>query len=138
MPLQTARLSTAVKTIVAGLLITAGLATGLGLGSGQAHAKIDDGRYKYQLVMYGVIPYPESNARVIGNRLFQDIYGVGPWNATNSHITHTRNGGIVSIAGDSVAHWYSRIELRKTPHGYKGVLFAGGVPTGDVYLRKVR
>ncbi|WP_239582614.1 hypothetical protein [Gordonia rubripertincta] len=108
------------------------------VGAGPLARDDDDGRYKFQLVMYGVIPYPESNARVIGNRLFQDIYGVGPWNATSSHITQTRNGGIVAIAGDPVAHWYSRIELRKTPHGYKGVQYSGGVPTGDVYLRKVR
>ncbi len=40
--------------------------------------------------MYGVVPTPESNARVIGNTYQQDYYGVGPANVYQYSIRPTK------------------------------------------------
>ena len=110
---------------------------GLGLGAGHAEAKIEPGPYVSQPVLYGFIPYPESNVHVRGNKLTQDIYGIGQTNQSTSYIVPTKQGGNVSAYGTNPeAQWFSRVEFRKTRNGYAGTSYVlGGIPTGEYYLK---
>lgn len=112
---------------------------GLGLGAGHAEAKIEPGHYVLQDVGYGFIPYPESNARVRGNTITQDYYGLGPDTQFPSYVVPTRNGGNVSAYGTSrEAQWLQRVEYRKTRGGYAGTSYIyGGIPIGTTYLKDV-
>ena len=111
---------------------------GLGLGAGHAEAKIEPGSYVVQRVDFGFLPTPESNAKVVGNVLYQDISGVGPKNAFTQWIVPTKNGGNASPYGVAPAgQWVTRTEFVKTRNGYTGTEYTyGGIPTGTVYLKK--
>ena len=111
---------------------------GLGLGAGHAEAKIEPGSYVVQTVSFGVLPGPESNAKVVGNTMYWDFNGVGPRNAYTFGIVPTKHGGNASPLGTSpAAQWFERIEFHKTRNGYTGVMYTyGGVATANVYLKK--
>lgn len=127
------------KLIVTALLAVSVAAGGLGIGAGTASAQIEPGRYKQQVLLYGVIPYPEQNVRVVGNTLYADFYGgVGPKNLYVQHIRQTKRGGVVSFTGNPAEEWYSRVEYSKSKHGYYGTIYRlGGIPLGNYTLRKV-
>ncbi|GAB06876.1 hypothetical protein GII30_22835 [Gordonia amarae] len=129
-----------VRKWIAGALVGAAAMSGVAVGAGSAEAKIDQGRYKMQQFVYGVIPTPVANARVIGSTLFYDYWGVGPWNLYSQKIKPTRSGGMASfLTTHPASQWYSRIEFRKTRYGYKGTMYStGSVAMGDMILRKVR
>ncbi|GAB34791.1 hypothetical protein [Gordonia otitidis] len=126
------------KKIIAGVLVGGASLMGLGLGAGHAEAKIEPGHYVMQTIVYGAVPSPESNVKVVGNKLFADYYGVGPQNTYTYGIASTKNGGIISYGDTNPAsQWFTRTEFRKTRNGYVGRQFAyGGIPTGTVYLKK--
>ncbi|MFW0797053.1 hypothetical protein AAFP30_24825 [Gordonia sp. CPCC 205515] len=127
------------KTIIAGALVGGAAVMGISLGAGHAEAKIEPGKYKEQTFVYGFIPLPESNVRVIGNTKYQDYYGVGPWNLSHGTIIPRTYGGTTAVYGDNpISLWYDRVDYRKTPHGYKGTGYGFGVPTIDYNLKKVR
>lgn len=111
---------------------------GLGLGAGHAEAKIDSGQYVEQTIIYGAIPSPESNTRVVGNSMFRDYYGVGSPTTFKYSILPTKSGGNASKYGTNpAAQWFDRIEYHKTKNGYVGTIYAyGGIPSGVSYLKK--
>ena len=125
---------------MAGALVGAAAMSGIAVGGGSAEAKIEQGRYRMHTLAYGVIPSPESNARMVGSTLFWDYWGVGPWNLYSYKIKPTRSGGTASyFTTDPASQWFSRIELKKTRYGYRGDVYNyGGIPAGDMILRKVR
>lgn len=127
------------KKLIVGGLIAGAAAVGISAGAaGSAEAKIEPGHYKHQMLMYGFIPTPESNATVVGNRIYQDYYGIGPWNLTNTPIRQTKNGGVTSFGnGGPIEEWFGRNEYRKTRNGYYGTTYSWGVPFGNSMLKKV-
>jgi hypothetical protein len=106
------------------------------VGAGDSDAKIKPGQYKQQNLIYGVIPMPESNARVIGNGLYTDYYGIGPWNLQRQQIQPTKHGGVAALTADPVMQWFGRTEFRRTENGYVGTTYSWGVPVGDVLLKE--
>ncbi|MBA5846288.1 hypothetical protein [Gordonia amicalis] len=127
--------SNLVKRLIAGALIAGAATFGLVAGAGDSDAKIKEGRYKHQLLMYGVVPTPESNARVIGNTYQQDYYGVGPANVYQYSIRPTKNGGVASYSSHPAVEWYYRTEYRRTKNGYVGTTYNFGVPIGNMLLK---
>lgn len=125
---------------VAGVVVGAVVFGGIAVGAGPAAAKIESGFYKLSTVVTGGPSFTPtsavpSNARVIGDRLYYDESGVGPWNANQYVITPTRTGGVVTPGG--LGDLIYRAELRKTRTGYKGPLYLLGFPYGKLVLRKV-
>jgi hypothetical protein len=139
---------TAMKKLLAVFLITASVLLGAGTAAGQfgvgaADAKpkastIVPGRYTAQFFIYGAVPTPLSNARIVGQTLYQDYYGIGPRNTYTLPLTPTKRGMIASYGRDRLTQWFYRVEFRKTGYGYKGVVYNwGGIAMGDWVLRKV-
>lgn len=126
---------TLVKRLIAGALIAGAATFGLVAGAGDSEAKIKSGNYKQQMLMYGFIPSPESNARIVGNTYQQDWYGLGPQNLTQYPIRQTKNGGVVSLAPHPIVEWYWRVDYRRTENGYVGTQYSMGVPLADVLLK---
>ncbi|MEE4023886.1 hypothetical protein V1Y59_12435 [Gordonia sp. PKS22-38] len=126
------------KRIIAGALIGGAAVMGISLGAGNAEAKIEPGQYKSQRFTFGFIPTPESNVRVVGNRMYQDYYGLGPWNYSSGPIFPTRDGGVVATSSDPTMQWISSTKYTKTDYGYKGVYSEFGIPLIDTTLKKVR
>lgn len=124
------------KRILFGSFIAAAAIAGIGLGSGSAEAKIEPGDYKSQQLLYGVVPAPESNYRVIGNRAYSDLFGLGPWNLYSYKIKPTKNGGV--MYRDFPGGWLNRQDFKKTHNGYSGPNFVYGVPSGTAGLKRVR
>lgn len=125
------------KRLIAGALIAGAAVFGLAVGAGESAAEIKPGQYKHQQLIYGVIPTPESNARVIGNGIYTDYYGIGPWNLIRQQIQPTKNGGVVSQTADPIVQWVGRVEYRRTKNGYVGTTYVyGGIPIGDVLLKE--
>ncbi len=125
---------------VAGVIVGAAAIGGAVAGTGEASAKIESGFYELSTVVTGGPSFtPTSavplNARVIGNRLYYDEGGVGPWNTNQYVIKPTRKGGTVTPGG--IGDVVYRAELHKTRTGYKGPLYLFGVPYGELVLRKV-
>ena len=110
---------------------------GLGLGAGHAEAKIEPGRYVIKQAPYG-IPLPEANARVVGNTMYTDWYGIGAPNTFTRAIIPTKRGGNSSQFGASPqGQWLQRTEFHKTPNGYVGTVYSyGGLYGGTEYLQK--
>ncbi|WP_287016540.1 hypothetical protein [Gordonia sp. (in: high G+C Gram-positive bacteria)] len=128
-----------IKRIIAGALIGGAAVMGISFGAGHAEAKIEPGQYKYQAFTWGLIPTPVSNVRIVGDQFYSDISGVGPSDINRATLVPTKNGGILTLSKDPVAMWFGRIEFTKTAYGYHGTTFNyGGIPTGDVVLKKVR
>ena len=71
---------------------------------------------------------------MIGNRLYYDESGVGPWNTNQYVIRQTRAGGVVTPGG--LGDLIYRAELRK-PARVQGPLYLLGLPYGQLVLRKV-
>lgn len=111
---------------------------GIGLGAGHADAKIESGQYTSQTLVYGFIPTPQSNVKVVGNAMYSDYYGIGPQNLSWQGVVPTKHGGAASSYGTSpVGQWFSRIEYRKTRDGYVGTQYVyGGIPIGNSLLKK--
>lgn len=125
------------KKFVVGALIGGAAMCGIAAGSGTAEAKIEPGHYKAHYVIYGIIPMPEYNVTVIGNRAYSDFYGAGRWNQYTSTITPTRNGGIIARNNDPVTSFVQRDEYtHRTKNGYRGTTYGYGIPTGDAILKK--
>ncbi|MEE4023885.1 hypothetical protein V1Y59_12430 [Gordonia sp. PKS22-38] len=128
-----------IKRIIAGALIGGAAVMGISLGAGNAEAKIEPGQYKSQYLIYGFIPTPESNVRVIGNRMYQDYYGIGPWNLSSLQIMPTERGGIVSNSDHPAVVWLGHHEMNKSRNGYWGTTYSyGKIPFGNAMLKKVR
>ncbi|MFZ2241703.1 MAG: hypothetical protein WAV90_19475 [Gordonia amarae] len=127
----------AVRKWIAGALVGAAAMSGVVVGAGSAEAKIDSGWYTIQWYEYGILPMPKQPAKVVGNTLIGNPTGFLPWDMSRMKIRPTRFGGVASSAPDPVSEWTLRIDFKKTPYGYKGMLFEFGVIVGDVYLRKV-
>lgn len=136
-PPTTLLASRVVKRLIAGALIAGTAVFGLTVGAGDSDAKIKPGNYKHQQLIYGFVPTPESNVRVVGNGLYTDYYGLGPWNLSRQQIQHTKSGGVVSLTADPPVQWYQRVEYRRTKNGYTGTTYIlGGIPLGDVLLKE--
>ncbi|MDY6808957.1 hypothetical protein [Gordonia mangrovi] len=129
-----------INRIIAGALIGGAAVVGVSVGAGSAEAKIDPGQYKMQSRVYGFIPYPDTNVKVVGNRMYQDFYGVGPSNASTFEIDQTPRGGITSnFTTHPLMQWYARTEWSKTKSGYRGTNYVlGGIPVADYTLKKTR
>ncbi len=128
------------KKLIAGALISGAAIVGLGVGSGHANASIEPGKYKLDQSLYGVIPTPQSNARVVGNTLQQDFYGIGPQNLLVQSVIPTKKGGNASFYGNSPAgQWVQHTEFRKVGDKYVGTTYAyGQIPVGNTTLTKVK
>ena len=126
------------KKIIAGLLIGGASVAGIALGAGPASAKIDPGQYTSQQLIYGFIPTPQSNVRIVGNSYQTDYYGLGPQNLSVSTIVPTRDGGkVVGIPNEPVTEWLGHWEFHKTRDGYRGTNYIfGQIPIGDFILKK--
>lgn len=122
-----------VMLLVGGLLLG-----GAVFGTGEAHASIEPGRYQAQYFGWGVVPNPPAHARIIGTRYYEDYYGVGPRNTQVLQLKSTKRGMIGSYARNDVSRAMYHVEFRKTRYGYKGVAYYGGIPGGDLVLRKIR
>lgn len=118
-------------------LIGSASVVGVSLGASDAHAKIEPAQYKYKQQLYGVIPTPDSNARVVGNRLYSDYFGAGRWNMYNYKIAPTRHGGSFGSTPGPVGSWIGHTEFTKSRNGYQGVIYAWGqIPVGTAQLQK--
>lgn len=106
------------------------------MGAGDSDAKIKPGNYKHQQLIYGFIPMPESNTRVIGNGMYTDYFGIGPWNLQRQQIQQTPHGGVVAHTADPVMQWFARTEFRRTKNGYVGTTYSWGVPLGSALLKE--
>ncbi|OCH83154.1 hypothetical protein [Gordonia sp. UCD-TK1] len=124
------------KRLIAGALIAGTAVFGLTVGAGDSDAKIKPGNYKQQQLIYGFVPMPESNARVIGNGMYTDYYGIGPWNLQRQQIQQTPHGGVVAHTADPVMQWFPRTEFRRTKNGYVGTMYSWGVPLGSALLKE--
>ncbi|WP_210754540.1 hypothetical protein [Gordonia paraffinivorans] len=124
------------KRLIAGALIAGAATFGLVAGAGDSDAKINEGNYKHQLLMYGVVPTPESNARVIGNTYQQDCYGIGSKNVYQYSIRPTKDGGVASYSSHPAVEWYYRTEYHRTKNGYVGTTYNFGVPIGTMLLKE--
>lgn len=88
--------------------------------------------------MYGFIPLPESNMRVIGNRAYSDAMGIGPWNLYSYRVINTKNGGII-YQDTPNGRWTSHQKYRQTRNGYAGTSYAAGnLSLGPISLRRVK
>lgn len=119
---------------VAGVIVGAAAIGGAVAGTGEASAKIESGFYELSTVVTGGPSFTPtsavpSNARVIGNRLYYDEGGVGPWNTNQYVIKPTRKGGTVTPGG--IGDVVYRAELHKTRTGYKGPSTSSGFPTAS-------
>jgi hypothetical protein len=127
----------AVKKIIVSAVIGGTAVLGLGLGAGSADAEIEPGHYTSQGLIYGFVPTPEYNTRVVGNRMYSDYYGLGPQNLFTSTISPTRHGGNVYGGADPVTRWLGHDEYRKTRSGYVGTRYIyGQIPYGNVLMKK--
>lgn len=126
------------KKIIAGALIGGAAAMGMAFGAGHADAKINSAEYRSQTLVYGFIPTPESNVRVVGNTMYSDYYGLGPQNLTTQWIVPTKHGGNASAYGTSpIGQWFTRTEFQKSRGGYFGTTYIyGGIPIGNILLMK--
>lgn len=128
------------KNLVAALIAAvalAGIGIGAGVTAGLANAKLDEGRYRAQLIGYGTEPSAIGNARIVGRTYHQDDILAGTPNRQQLKLTRTRHGAIASYTEDPVMHWYYRIELTKADYGYQGVVYKWGEPVGELILIKV-
>ena len=126
------------KKLVATALIGGAALGGVILGAGNSDAKIEPGHYKSRVLIYGVIPLPESNAHVVGNRIYEDVFGFGPRNYYTYKIIPTKDGG-TAYRDVPNGRQISVTPYKKTRYGYKGENKLGGVvPNGATELRRVR
>ena len=129
------------KRKLIGILLSALVAVGLvgsSIGSGSAEAAVVTGKYQQYDYSFGVVPGPPSNVRITKNRMYRDLYGVGPKNFEVLLVIPRSYGMTVTYYNDPVSLWYSRIDFHKTRTGYKGIEYSMGVPVGDIVLREVR
>ena len=123
--------------ILLSVLVAAGL-VGSGIGNGSAEAEVVTGKYQQYDYAYGVFPGPPSNVRITKNRMYRDLYGIGPKNFEVLLVIPRSYGMTVTYYNTPASLWYSRIDFHKTRTGYKGVEYSMGMPVGDIVLRKVR
>lgn len=111
----------------------------VGCGGRRGFGRGEDrlGWYTIQWYEYGILPMPVQPAKVVGNTLIGNPTGFLPNMSRMEDQGRPGNGGVASSAPDPVSEWTPRIDFKKTPYGYKGMLFEFGVIAGDVYLRKV-
>lgn len=127
------------KFVAATVAVGASTAVCAGAGAAQASPPappIAPGHYVMQTMSYGVIPTPESNATVVGNRLTFDYLGLGPqgfpW-----IITPIPGGAAIRYGADPVTQWMTHWEVHKTPTGYYGTQYEDGqIPIANIILTK--
>lgn len=125
-----------VKRLIAGALIAGAATFGLVAGAGDSEAKIKEGNYKSQGLIYGFVPTPESDSRVVGNTIQQNYYGLGPVNLSQAPIRQTKNGGVVAPYPGPVGEWLTRTEYHRTKNGYVGTQYVYGVPLATTLLKE--
>lgn len=126
------------KKIFSGAIIGGIGVFGLVIGGGQAEAKIEPGHYKHHYMIYGVIPTPESNVVVIGNKAYTDFWGMGAWNQYPKTILPTKNGGVMYTGHTATDRFLQRDEYtQRTKDGYKGKGYAYNISQLTTHLRKV-
>ncbi|WP_258307122.1 hypothetical protein [Gordonia paraffinivorans] len=122
--------------MIVGALIAGASVFGLAVGAGDSGAEIKAGNYKNQRLIYGFVPTPESNVRVVGNTYQQDYYTLGPQNLMQYQVRQTKNGGVVSYSSHPVSEWFWRYEFHRTKNGYVGTEYTYGIPFGTVLLKE--
>lgn len=123
------------KKLVTGGLVGGVAVLGLAFGTGHAEAKIEPGHYKHHYMIYGVIPTPESNVVVVGNKAYTDLWGFGSYPKT---IIPTKNGGIMYSGNTAMDRFLQRdVYTQRTKEGYKGKGYAYDISQATTHLRKV-
>ncbi|MEE4024416.1 hypothetical protein V1Y59_15125 [Gordonia sp. PKS22-38] len=124
------------KKIIAGALIGGAAIMGISVGAGHAEAKMEPGLYKHQGYWHQFPIFPESNVKIVGDKMYSDVYGITPMQGPST-IFPRKNGGTVSTADNPVALWAGRTDYTKTPYGYLGNTYTYGIPSIGSTLTKV-